>query len=160
MAMSAAAEGDRIRAEVKANEILTIVILGNPGLLGINNAKKAVVIAGQARLVDVGSVRKSKAAAAEAVWASALAQTEAVAAISQAGQVSVEIDSYWPRRRALPRAGELALGDVDAPLKLTIDALQAASVLDDDARVVEVRARKFIDKQNPRIEMRVRPCAP
>jgi Holliday junction resolvase RusA-like endonuclease len=137
---------------------LTIVILGNPGLLGINNAKKAVVIKGQARIVDVGSVRKSKVAAAEAVWASALAQTDAVKAISQAGQVSVEIDSYWPRQRALPRAIGLALGDVDAPLKLTLDALQQASVLDDDARVVEVRARKFIDKLNPRIEMRVRPA--
>jgi Holliday junction resolvase RusA-like endonuclease len=137
--------------------VLTIVILGNPGLLGINNAKKAVVIAGQARIVDVGSVRKSKVAAAAVVWAAVLEQSAAAEAIASAGQVSVEIDSYWPRRRALPRAENLALGDVDAPLKLTIDALEAASVLDDDARVVEVRARKFIDKLNPRIEMRVRP---
>jgi Holliday junction resolvase RusA-like endonuclease len=137
--------------------VLTIVILGNPGLLGINNAKKAVVIGGQARIVDVGSVRKSKVAAAAVVWAAVLEQSAAAEAIASSGQVSVEIDSYWPRRRALPRAENLALGDVDAPLKLTIDALEAAGVLDDDARVVEVRARKFIDKLNPRIEMRVRP---
>jgi Holliday junction resolvase RusA-like endonuclease len=139
------------------NHILTIVIVGNPGLLAINNAKKAIVIGKQARIVDVGTVRKSKVAAADIVWASALAQPAAVEAVSRAGQVTVEIDSYWPRRRALPRSVDLALGDVDAPLKLTLDALEKAGVLDDDARVVEVRARKFIDKLNPRIEMRVRP---
>jgi Holliday junction resolvase RusA-like endonuclease len=143
-----------------SDSVLTIVIRGNPGLLGINNAKKAVVIGGHARIVDVGSVRKSKAGAAEAVWASVLAQPDAAEEIARAGQISVEIDSYWPRRRGLPRAENLALGDVDAPLKLTIDALKEASVIDDDARVIELRARKFIDKLNPRIEMRVRPAEP
>jgi Holliday junction resolvase RusA-like endonuclease len=54
----------------------------------------------------------------------------------------------------------LPLGDVDAPMKLTLDSLKEAGVLDDDVRIVEVRARKFIDKLNPRIEMRVRPCEP
>jgi len=138
--------------------ILSVVILGNPGALGINNAKKAVVVGKTARLVDVGSSRKAKVVAAATVWKAVLEQTDAAIAVAEAGTLVVEIDAYWPRRRKLARADELALGDVDAPLKLTIDALESCGAIDDDARVVELRARKFIDRDNPRIELRVMPA--
>ena len=70
-------------------------------------------------------------------------------------QMRIEVTAYWPRRRHLPDAGELALGDVDAPLKAVLDAMEAAGLYDDDCRAVELLARKRYDKENPRIEVSV-----
>lgn len=140
----------------------TIVIPCSPGDLAINNAKKAVVVGGggsgkppRARLVEVGTSRKAKRAATTAIQSAAFDQPDEATAVSRAATIIVEIDSYWPRRRRLSGVDDLPMGDVDAPLKLTLDALEASKIIDEDARVVEVRARKFLDRDNPRIEMRV-----
>lgn len=136
----------------------TVVIDGSPFALGINHAKKPAIVRGQARLVDTGSSKKAKKAAAESVWLAARQQAEAAAAVTKAATLVVEIDSYWPQQRHLERAEELANGDVDGPLKFTIDALEKSGLIDDDVRVIKVTARKFIDRKRPRIEMRVRPA--
>lgn len=143
-----------------ASQVFTVVIDGNPGELGINHAKKAAKVKGVARLVDTGRSKKAKGKAKALVFRAALANPEAASTIQDAPRLIVEIDSYWPEQRHLEGAVDLANGDVDGPLKLTIDSLEKAKLIDDDARVVEVRGRKFIDRANPRIEMRVMPAPP
>lgn len=50
------------------------------------------------------------------------------------------VRSTWPRTRHLDV--DVPLGDVDAPVSAVLDALQEAGILDDDARVLELRAVK------------------
>jgi Holliday junction resolvase RusA-like endonuclease len=143
-------------------DVLVVEIDCNPGELAINAARKAVILPGRdgkprARLVEVGSVRKAKERAAAVVWKAAVASPNLARLISTATLLEVEIDAYWPRRRALSGTESLALGDVDAPIKLVIDLLEESHLIDDDARVVEVRARKFMDRERPRIVIRVMP---
>lgn len=79
------------------------------------------------------------------------------------GQWHATIDSYWPSKRHLGTAHELPLGDVDAPISSILDALAPSEsvrrrllvhgVFDDDARIISVAARKFIDKARPRVEV-------
>lgn len=61
-----------------------------------------------------------------------------------AGAVGLEIDVYRPRRS----------GDLDNTLKALLDALCGIAYLD-DAQVVEIHARRFDDKGNPRVEVNV-----
>jgi len=67
------------------------------------------------------------------------------------GAWKVTIAAYWPRQRHLDL--DLAMGDCDAPIKAILDALEFAGVIDDDARIVEIEARKFWDKESPRVEV-------
>jgi len=79
------------------------------------------------------------------------------------GQWHATIDSYWSKRRYLGTAHDLPLGDVDAPISCILDALAPSKstrqrllvngIFDDDARVISVAARKFVDKDNPRVEV-------
>ena len=46
-------------------------------------------------------------------------------------------------------------GDLDNRVKPTLDALQGLA-FDDDKRVVEIRATRSVDKENPRVEVEVR----
>lgn len=56
------------------------------------------------------------------------------------GAWSLTIHSTWPRTRHLDQP--VPLGDVDAPISWVMDALQAANILDDDARVMSLKASK------------------
>lgn len=60
------------------------------------------------------------------------------------GPVSVSIDVYRPRRA----------GDLDNTLKAIFDCLKGVA-WGDDKQVVEIRARRFDDKDNPRAEVTV-----
>ena len=62
----------------------------------------------------------------------------------EAGIWEASIVSRWPRKRNLSGVDGrvVALGDVDAPVSFVLDALQAAGVIDDDARIVTLAARK------------------
>lgn len=74
------------------------------------------------------------------------------------GAWEIEVAAYWSRLRHLDL--QFAFGDVDAPLECVLDALQAAGVIDDDVRIVRLTAVKYYDKQNPRLEIRLRECVP
>jgi Holliday junction resolvase RusA-like endonuclease len=56
-----------------------------------------------------------------------------------AGELSLSVDIYRPRRS----------GDLDNTLKIIQDSLTGLA-WDDDSQVVEIHARRFDDKDNPR----------
>lgn len=60
------------------------------------------------------------------------------------GDVRVQIDVYRPRRA----------GDLDGSLKVVLDSVTRI-LYEDDRQVVEIHARRFEDKRNPRVEIRV-----
>lgn len=60
------------------------------------------------------------------------------------GDVIVRLDFYRPRKS----------GDLDNRIKILLDALQG-SVYVDDKQIVEIHARRFDDKKNPRVEVRI-----
>jgi crossover junction endodeoxyribonuclease RusA len=60
------------------------------------------------------------------------------------GAVSVKIDVYRPRKA----------GDLDNRLKVAMDSLNGLA-WHDDGQIVEIHARRFDDKTNPRIEVEV-----
>lgn len=62
-----------------------------------------------------------------------------------AGEVSVRITAYWPGQR----------GDVDAPVKGILDALQHAGVVMDDRQVCSVSCTRYCDLKNPRMIVHV-----
>lgn len=63
--------------------------------------------------------------------------------------VSVSIDVYRARRS----------GDIDGFTKVLLDALQGCAY-ENDKQVVELHARRFDDKHNPRVEVEVTEHAP
>lgn len=65
------------------------------------------------------------------------------------GRVSVSLDYYRPRKS----------GDLDNRLKQTLDALQGHAY-DNDSQIVEIHARQFEDKSNPRVEVEVTEVKP
>lgn len=61
------------------------------------------------------------------------------------GEIRVRIEAYWPG----------TLGDVDAPIKGVLDALQLAGVVLDDKQVCHVSCERMRDAQNPRLVVHV-----
>lgn len=55
------------------------------------------------------------------------------------------LDVYFPSKRS----------DLDGCLKGILDCLQTAKVIKNDNNCCLIRARKFIDKENPRIEFKL-----
>lgn len=60
------------------------------------------------------------------------------------GPVTLNLAVYRPRR----------IGDLDNVLKATLDALKGIA-FEDDSQVVEIFARRWEDKANPRVEVNV-----
>lgn len=66
-------------------------------------------------------------------------------AFARSGAWRLEVLAVWPRQRSTIKGkpidfGTAPMGDTDAAIAQSLDALQHAGILDDDARVVEVRA--------------------
>lgn len=61
------------------------------------------------------------------------------------GPVSIQMDVYRARKS----------GDLDNFTKCLLDSLNGY-VYQDDSQVVEIHARRFDDKANPRVEVRIR----
>jgi len=55
------------------------------------------------------------------------------------------LDVYFPSKRS----------DLDGCLKCVLDCLQTAKVIKNDNNCCKILARKFIDKENPRIEFKI-----
>lgn len=56
-----------------------------------------------------------------------------------------EVDVYYPSNRS----------DLDNSLKIILDCLQACNVIKNDNKCTKIVARKFIDKNDPRIEFKI-----
>ena len=61
------------------------------------------------------------------------------------GYFNIECDVFYETQRA----------DLDNALKITLDCLQMCKVIKNDNRCVEIHSRKFIDKTNPRIVIKL-----
>lgn len=59
--------------------------------------------------------------------------------------VRVEIDVYWPK----------IYGPVEAPITWVLKSAQQAGIIEDTSQVVEVRARKHLNADNPRICIKI-----
>lgn len=57
------------------------------------------------------------------------------------GTWRLRVTAIWPRRRTIGGA-VVPFADVDAPISAVLDGLQRCGALDDDVRVMEVRADK------------------
>lgn len=58
----------------------------------------------------------------------------------------VEMDAYFPSWRS----------DLDNVTKAPLDVLQRHGVIKNDNRIIELYCRKFIDKENPRLEIKIK----
>lgn len=58
------------------------------------------------------------------------------------GLFEFEIDVYYPSMRS----------DIDGALKAALDCLQKTKTIKNDNKCVKIIARKFVDKENPRVE--------
>ncbi len=135
------------RAGVTVDMRLAFTISGSPGDGGINGAYRT---GKNGRRFKTSTSRRFADRARIAAG-----NAHVVVGRPKVRVCSVAIRSYWPRRRHLAGCTDLAMGDVDAPVKAVLDSLEAAGILEDDALVREVRASKYLDKDNPRIEVEV-----
>jgi Holliday junction resolvase RusA-like endonuclease len=62
------------------------------------------------------------------------------------GEVAVSLKVFRPRR----------VGDIDNTFKATFDALKGFAY-NDDGQIAELTASRFEDKNNPRVEIQIRP---
>lgn len=58
------------------------------------------------------------------------------------GMFSIKLNVFFPSQRQ----------DLDGSLKAILDCFQKCEVIKNDRSCVDIHARKFIDKENPRIE--------
>ena len=63
------------------------------------------------------------------------------------GELYFEMDVYYDSKRP----------DLDNSAKVVLDCLQKIKAFKNDNKVVDIRIRKFKDKENPRIEFKVEP---
>ncbi|HUV47467.1 MAG TPA: RusA family crossover junction endodeoxyribonuclease [Actinomycetes bacterium] len=143
---------------------LRVFIPGNPGDGAINGAylstRRMSKKKGKMVPVRVKTDRgQSFSARAKAAILHAMAEDPvAAAAAGDAGTLAVTMVVSWPRQRHLSGAHDLAMGDVDAPVKATLDALEKSGLVDDDARVVSLSVRKMINRLSPGIELTIEPA--
>ena len=61
------------------------------------------------------------------------------------GYFEFYIDVYYPNQRS----------DLDGVFKVVLDCLQKVKAISNDNKAVLIHARKFLDKESPRIEFRI-----
>lgn len=123
-------------------------IPGNPGDASVNAMKRATVVNGRPSLRPSPKYKQWRASAVAHAAAARRCQV-----VSEPCDVRISV--YLPRQIQTGPAAGLALGDADATIKATLDALVTAKVLVDDSLVESVTASKHYDKANPRIEVTV-----
>jgi Holliday junction resolvase RusA-like endonuclease len=62
------------------------------------------------------------------------------------GYFELHVDVFYPSQRS----------DLDNSLKVCLDCLQKAKVIKNDNKCVYIQARKALDKDNPRIEFKIK----
>jgi Holliday junction resolvase RusA-like endonuclease len=62
------------------------------------------------------------------------------------GYFEVEVKVFYPSQRS----------DLDNALKVVMDCLQSAKVIRNDNKCVKIVAEKYLDKKNPRVELKIK----
>lgn len=110
-------------------------ILGTP--VSKSNAYRIITIGGHASL--------TKTKAMHAYEESFLWQVGKIRDSNISVPFEFYIDVYFPSKRS----------DLDGAMKGILDCLQKAKVIKNDNNLCLLHARKFIDKENPRIEFKI-----
>ena len=130
-------------------ELLRAVIPGDPGPAKVNTRSTPIRRGKGATVVLSAPYRGWRDLAVLELRAATRGRLD----LPHAGLVRVELLTAWPRKHARGPLAGVALGDVDACCKAALDVLAHAGVLQDDAQVIELVARKVHDHANPRIEI-------
>ena len=115
----------------------TYTIQGKP--ISINGARAAVKVKGKLRLITSAKARRWKETA---VWE--LKSQRGVIPTMQ-GPCDAWIVLWMPTRA----------GDVDNYVKLVLDAVQSAGIIDNDKNIAKLTVSKAVDKANPRVEVSI-----
>lgn len=129
-------------------------VLVRPGLGRINGRAVLQQRRGGKRAIGKSDAYRSYCAEVSFAAAAQLGQVGCF----RGGLLGVAVTFYVESVRhleAIPEGFLLADLDVDASIKATLDGLQQGGLLDDDARVVELHARKRVDKARPRVAVAV-----
>ena len=110
-------------------------VLGTP--VSKSNAYRIITIDGHASLTKTTAMKKYEEAF---LW-----QVGAIRDANISVPFEFYLDVYFPSKRS----------DLDGCLKGILDCLQHARVIKNDNNCCLIRARKFIDKENPRIEFKL-----
>lgn len=111
------------------------VVKGTP--VSKSNAYRIITIGGHASL--------TKTKAMHAYEESFLWQVGSIRDANIAVPFEFYIDVYFPSKRS----------DLDGAMKGILDCLQKAKVIKNDNNLCLLHARKFIDKENPRVEFKI-----
>jgi Holliday junction resolvase RusA-like endonuclease len=133
--------------------VIDLVWHGDPGRVKANSRMAAVTTRKGPRLVR----RRDSRSAQDEVSIVLRSQHQGQ---PLEGPVAIELAVFWPRKHRQGPAKGLALGDVDAPAKAVLDALESAGILADDAQVDHLAITKAVDRDDPRIEIRLSPWLP
>lgn len=110
-------------------------VIGTP--VSKSNAYRIITIGGHASLTKTTAMKKYEEAF---LW-----QVGAIRDANINVPFEFYLDVYFPSKRS----------DLDGCLKGILDCLQTAKVIKNDNNCCLIRARKFIDKENPRIEFKL-----
>lgn len=98
------------------------------------------------RIIKIGNhASLAKTTAMKKYEESFMWQVGGIRDLEYKGLFEFYIDTYFPSKRS----------DLDGCLKATLDCLQKAKVITNDNNCTLIHARKFIDKDNPRVEFKI-----
>ncbi len=103
-----------------------------------SNTYRIITIAGHASLGKTSTLTKYEE--------SFLWQVGGIRDLMIDGLFEFYIDVYYPSKKS----------DLDNSLKVVLDCLQRAKTIKNDNNCCLIHARKFIDKENPRIEFTIK----
>lgn len=103
------------------------------------NSYKIITIAGHGSLAKTAAMKKYEQ--------SFYMQCGKYRGLMLEGYFRLDLDVYFPTMSH----------DLDNSLKVILDCLQSCKAIKNDNRCVTINARKFIDKNNPRIEFTLTP---
>lgn len=102
-----------------------------------SNSYRIVSIAGHGSLAKTDALKKYEA--------SFYMQMGRYRGLGIQGLFEFHADVYWPSMSH----------DLDNALKIILDCIQRGGAIKNDNRCAHIVARKFVDKKNPRIELRI-----
>lgn len=102
-----------------------------------SNAYRIITLNGHASLTKTPAMKRYEE---QFLW-----QVGSIRGAKINGMFEFYVDVYYPSKRS----------DLDGCLKGVLDCLQKANVITNDNNCCKIIANKFIDKENPRIELKI-----